>query len=420
VLARWLGLAAVLAAGTALAGCAGGAPSSDVAEATGGQLAIYSSLPLQGPLASISRQIVGGEKLALADAQGRAGRFKIGYVSLDDANPQSGEWSPDVTSTNAKTAAQDPSTIAYIGDFNSAATAISLPLTNAAGIPQVSPSSPYEGLTRALDAGQDEPGRFYLSGKRTFARLQPGDTVQAAAQAKLMGSLGVHRLYVLDDQDPFEIPLADLAASDATGAGISLAGHDSIATNVGAAYSGEIEKILEKKPQALFFAGGAGAGTVALWRALHRADPRLLLLGTSSLDGEAFTSKIGVSAEAVTYLTTPVLPVGLYPDSARRVSRAYTKRLGGEAGPYVLYGYEAMTLVLDAIRAAGVHGDDRAAVIKGLFAVRERNSVLGSYAIEANGETTLARYGVERVRHGRPVFDRAIELSPHAGATTGG
>jgi branched-chain amino acid transport system substrate-binding protein len=418
VLARWLGLAALASAGACLAGCAGGAPSSDLAEATGGQLAIYSSLPLQGPSAAISQQIVGGEKLALADAQGRAGRFKIGYVSLDDANPQSGEWSPDVTSTNAKTAAQDTSTIAYLGDFNSAATAISLPLTNAAGILQVSPASPYQGLTRSLDAGQDEPERFYLSGKRTFARLQPGDRVQAAAQARLMGSLGVRRVYVVDDQDPFEIPLADLVAADALGAGIKVAAHDSIATGVGATYNGEIEKILEAKPQAVFFAGGAGAGTVALWRALHSADPRLLLLGSSSMAVEAFTSQIGASA-AETYLTTPVLPIGLYPPSARRVLRDYTKTLGGQAGPYVLYGYEAMTVVLDAIRSAGAHGEDRQAVIAGLFAMRNRDSVLGRYSIEANGETTLSRYGVERVRHGRLVFDRAIEV-PASGASPAG
>jgi branched-chain amino acid transport system substrate-binding protein len=411
VLARWLGLAALAAAGAGLAGCAGGAPSSDVAEATGGQLAIYSSLPLQGPSAAVSQQIVGGEKLALAAAQGRAGRFKIGYFSLDDANPQTGEWSPDVTSTNAKTAAQDTSTIAFIGDFNSAATAISLPLTNAAGILQVSPSSPYQGLTRSLDAGQDEPERFYLSGKRTFARLQPGDMAQAAAQVVLMRSLGVRKVFVVDDQDPFEIPLSDLVASSATSVGIALAAHDSIATSVGATYSGEIEKIIESKSQAVFFAGGGGAGTVALWRALHNADPHLLLLGSSSMAGEAFTSRIGAAASE-TYLTTPALPIGLYPPSAQRVLRDYARTFGGEAGPYVLYGYEAMTVVLDAIRAAGAHGADRQTVIDRLFAVRDRDSVLGRYSIEANGETTLNRYGVDRVLHGRPVFYRVVEAQP--------
>ena len=162
----------------------GGVAVSDVAEATGGQLTVYSSEPLQGPSAAVAEQIVGGEKLALHDAGGRAGPFKIGYVSQDDASPTTGQWNPGVTATDAKKAAQDTSTIAYLGDYNSGATAISLPLINAAGILQLSTASPYVGLTSSYDAGQDEPERFYPSGRRTFARLQPGDIAQAAAQVR--------------------------------------------------------------------------------------------------------------------------------------------------------------------------------------------------------------------------------------------
>jgi branched-chain amino acid transport system substrate-binding protein len=218
--ARWLGLAALAAAATAALGGCGGVGSADTTEAAGSQLAIYSSLPLQGPEAQASEQIVNGEKLALADARGRAGDFKVGYLSLDDANPTTGQWSPGVTATNAKTAADDTSTIAYLGDYDSGATAVSLPLINAAGILQLSPASPYVGLTSSLDAGQDEPERFYPTGRRTFARLQPGDPAQAVAQAQLMGLLGVHSVYVLDDQGAFEMPLADIVAREAGRAGI--------------------------------------------------------------------------------------------------------------------------------------------------------------------------------------------------------
>ena len=70
---------------------------------------------------------------------------------------------------------------------------MSLPLTNAAGILQVSPASPYIGLTSSFDASQDEPERFYLTGKRTFGRIAPGDTVQAAAQVALLRRLGVQQ-----------------------------------------------------------------------------------------------------------------------------------------------------------------------------------------------------------------------------------
>jgi branched-chain amino acid transport system substrate-binding protein len=406
VRARWIGLAALIAAAPLLAGC-GGAGVSGASEASGSQLSIYSSLPLQGPAANISQQIVNGEKLALAQAGGRAGAYKIGYVSLDDSSPTRGRWDPGVTATDAKSAAQDTSTIAYLGEYNSAATAVSLPLINAAGILQVSPASPYAGLTSPVDAGQDEPERFYPTGQRTFGRLRPGDSVEAAAQVALMKDLGVSRLYVLDDQDPFEAPLAELVVGDAERAGIRVAARDSLATAPGAIYAGEVAKITRSRAQAVFVAGGPGPGTSALWRQLHSADERLLLLGGSSMVDESFTAQIG-AAGANTYLTTPVLEPRFYPASARRVLSDYRRSFGAAGGAYALYGYEAMSVVLDAIRRAGAKGNDRQVVIDRFFATRDRSSVLGRYSIQADGETTLRRYGVDRVVNGRPVFYRAI------------
>jgi branched-chain amino acid transport system substrate-binding protein len=408
VRARWLGLAALAAVVPGAAGC-GGTGVSGASEAAGTQLAIYSSLPLQGPSGPTSQQIVNGEKLALAQAGGRAGRFTIGYVSLDDSNPTSGRWDPGITASDAKTAAQDTSTIAYLGDYNSAATAISLPLINAAGILQVSPGSPYVGLTSSLDAGQDEPARFYPTGRRTFGRLQPGDTVEAATQVRLMSLLGVHRVYVLDDQDPFEVPLADIVAAGAQRAGISVASHDSLSIPPGAIFKGEIEKIVRSGAQAVFLAGGGGAGTVALWRQLHSAAPRLLLLGSSTMSDEAFTSQIGAAADS-TYLTTPLLASSLYPRLAQRVLSDYRSNFGGEGGPAALYGYETMSVVLDAIRSSGSRGNNRQVVIDRFFATSNRNSVIGRYSIDANGETTLTRYGVDRVLGGRAIPYRAMTL----------
>ena len=407
---RWLCLAALAVTASVLAGC-GGVGVSGASEATGNQLAIYSSLPLQGPAGASSAEIVDGERLALSQAGGHVGKFKVGYVSLDDANPQSGKLDPEATSTNAKTAAQDTSTIAYLGELGSAATAVSLPLINAAGILQVSPSSPYVGLTSSLDAGQDEPERFYPSGKRSFGRLQPGDPGQADAQLQLMHALGVRKLYVLDDQDPFAVPLAEIVSAEAQRAGVALAAHDSILTTAPtpAAYAGEAEKIARAKPDAVFFAGGAQTGTAALWRALHRADPKLLLLGTSALEEPAFTGAIG-AADSQTYLTTPILPLADYPPPAARVLADYRRQFGGRPGPYALYGYEAMSVVLDAIRRAAASGNDRQTVIDRFFQTKDRHSVLGTYSVLASGETTLSRYGVDRVSDGRAVFYRAFDV----------
>jgi branched-chain amino acid transport system substrate-binding protein len=394
VLLRWLGLAAV-AAMLLAAGC-GGSGVATTNEAVGTHLAVYSSLPLQGPSAAISQQIVGGEKLALLAAGGHAGPFKVEYVSLDDSNPASGNWSSGVTASDAKTAAQDPSTIAYLGDYDSAATAISLPLINEAGVLQVSTASPYVGLTQSLDAGQYEPNRFYPDGRRTFARLQPGDPVEAAAQVALLRSLGIRKLYVLDDEDSFNIPLAELVASQAKAAGIDVVGSDHVGVSASGVYTGEAEKIAESGADAVFFAGAGSEGAAALWRQLHEADPRLKLLGPSALATAPFAAELGHAASSA-YLTTPVLPERMYPPSARRVLTSYRREFGGESGPSVLYGYEAMSLVLDAIRAAGSHGNDRQTVIENVFATHGRRSVLGRYSIEANGEPTFKRFGVDRV-----------------------
>jgi branched-chain amino acid transport system substrate-binding protein len=408
VLLRWLGLAALAAAVPVLAGCGSVVSAS---ETTGNQLTVYSSLPLEGPSAAISRQIEGGEKLALSQAGGHVGAFRVSFASLDDVNPKTGQTSPGEASTAAKEAAKDTTTIAYIGDYESAATAISLPIINEAGILQVSPGSPYIGLTSSLDAGQDEPERFYPSGKRTFGRLEPGDPVQAAAQARLMRLLKVHSAYVLaDDEDPFEMPLATIVASDAAQEGVKIAAQDNITIPTEAtesSFSGEVEKIIASHVQAVFLAGMSGAGTAALWRRLHSADPSLLLLGSSAMAAESFTGAIGAAA-AVTYLTTPVLAEDLYPPAARGVLARYRSTFHSEASAYVLYGYEAMSVVLDSIRRAGARGNDRPDVVKAFMATRERNSVIGRYSIEPDGETTLSTYGVDRVRDGQPVFARAI------------
>jgi branched-chain amino acid transport system substrate-binding protein len=69
-----------------------------------------------------------------------------------------------------------------------------------------------------------------------------------------------------------------------------------------------------------------------------------------------------------------------------------------------------MSVVLDAIRRAAERGNDRQTVIDRFFQTKDRRSVLGSYSVLASGETTLSRYGVDRVSGGRAVFYRAFDV----------
>jgi branched-chain amino acid transport system substrate-binding protein len=67
-----------------------------------------------------------------------------------------------------------------------------------------------------------------------------------------------------------------------------------------------------------------------------------------------------------------------------------------------------MKVVLAAIEAGG---GDRAATIDAFFGTRERDSALGRYSIDANGDTTLSTYGVYRIEKRRLVFDRVVDSS---------
>ena len=162
----------------------------------------------------------------------------------------------------------------------------------------------------------------------------------------------------------------------------------------------------------MVYAGITRNGAARLWRAVHRRNPRLALFGVEGVAEPAFTRRLSRGAARRTLLTTPLLDPAAYPPAAQAFYAAFRARYGREPEPYALQGYEAMSVTLDAIRAAGPQGNDRASVIAAFRATHDRDSVLGRYSIDANGDTTLSTYGVLRVgRRGRLAYDRTIDSS---------
>ena len=60
-----------------------------------------------------------------------------------------------------------------------------------------------------------------------------------------------------------------------------------------------------------------------------------------------------------------------------------------------------MKLGLDTVAKLGAQGNSKSAVLKALFATTNRNSVLGTYGFNKNGDTTLKSYGLYKVELGR-------------------
>jgi len=402
----------VTALALGVAACGGG-DDNDSSSGGGGSegrtaLTIYSSLPLQGDSRPQSTDVVNGEKLALEEAGGKVGKFTIKYVSLDDATAAAGKWDPGQTSADARKAAQDPSTIAYLGEFNSGASAISIPILNEANVLQVSPSNTYVGLTRAEGADKGEPDKYYPAGKRTYGRVVPADHIQAAAQVTYQKDQGCKKVYILNDKEVYGKGIAVQVENIGKAQGLQIAGNDGIDTKA-ANFRTVAQKIKGSGADCMFFGGITQNKGVQVFKDVHAANPTMKLFGPDGVAESAFSEKLGSDVEKQTYITNPTLDPKLYPPAAQDFFAKFKEKFGNDPQPYAIYGYEAMKVALLAIQNAGDKGNDKQAVIDAFFKIKDRDSVLGKYSIDENGDTTLSDYGANRIEGGKLVFDKVIK-----------
>jgi branched-chain amino acid transport system substrate-binding protein len=375
----------------------------------GGNLTVYSSLPLQGASRPQSEDVINGIKLALKQKGGKCGDYTIDYQSLDDATAAAGQWEAGATSDNARKAAQDDSAIAYIGEFNSGASAISIPITNDGNLLQVSPSNTAYGLTKSgTGAEPGEPDKYYPAGTRTYGRVVPIDNIQGAALATYMQEEGVTNVYILDDAEVYGKGVAKNTQTAAEGLGIKIAGTDS--WDGGAAnYRALADKIKASGADAVFTGGIIDNNGPQLYKDLHASMPDAKLFGPDGMATVDFTKEIPEDVQAVTFLTAPTLSPDELPPAGQQFYKDYEAEYGepqDEIDPYAVYGYEAMAVVCDAIAKGG---DDRQAVIDAFFETKGRESPLGTYDIDQDGDTTLSDYGGYKAEGGKLVFNKVIK-----------
>jgi len=118
---------------------------------------------------------------------------------------------------------------------------------------------------------------------------------------------------------------------------------------------------------------------------------------------------VPASIDPLIQCTVATLDLSAYP-GGKTFLAAYKAKYGvADPDPYAIYGYEAMKLGLDTITKLGASGDSKSAVLKALFATTDRNSVLGTYSFNKDGDTTLKSYGLYKVGPtGDPVFFKTL------------
>ncbi|MGI8803608.1 MAG: branched-chain amino acid ABC transporter substrate-binding protein [Solirubrobacteraceae bacterium] len=410
----------VVAAATVIAACGSSSSTSSntTGTSTGGGGAntvdVYSSLPLQGASGAQTMPMVNGIKLALSQANNKAGSFNVNYLNLDDSTAQAGKADPAQASANARKAAQDGKAVYYIGEFNSGASKSVIPILNQVGLAEVSPANTYVGLTVAQPPATipNEPQKYYPAGKRTYLRIVPRDTIQAAAILKTMKADGCTKVAIANDKDTYGQGLATLLDLQKATYGITVTsdtGIDPKAPN----YRTYAQTIKAQGANCFVFSGIVANGGVQITKDVAAALPNAKIYGPDGMCTNSWTnpSKGGVplSIDKNIQCTVATLDLKAYPGGKTFLAQYQAKYGSGSPDPYAIYGYEAMKLGLDTIAKLGAKGSDKAAVLAALFAIKSRASVLGKYGFDANGDTTLKSYGLYKVgADGNPLFEKTV------------
>ena len=407
---------AVAAAGLAALAVAGCSSSTSSANATGtasgNTVDIYSSLPMQGSSSAQTIPMVNGIKLALSQAHGKAGDFAVKYTGLDDSTAAAGKWDPGQTAANARKVAADPKAVYYIGEFNSGASEVSIPILNQAAIPQVSPANTYVGLTTNLPgSAPGEPQKYYPTGTRTYLRIVPIDSIQAAADLIAVKQAGCTKLAVANDKEAYGQGLATLLQKEEAEYGVNIVsntGIDPTAPN----FRSYAATIKGQGADCFLFSGIISNGGTQITKDVNAALPTAKLFGPDGMCTNSWTNAknggVPASIDPLIQCTVATLNLPAYPGGKAFLS-AYKAAYGvADPDPYAIYGYEAMKLGLDTIAGLGSQGNSKSAVLKALFATKSRNSVLGTYGFDANGDTTLKSYGLYKVVGGNPAFFKTL------------
>lgn len=409
----------------AVAGCGSSSKSSSSSTSAGASgsassgantIDIYSDLPLTGAVTAQTVPALNGEKLALKQAGYKAGQWKVNFISMNDATATSPtNYDLNVCQANARRASTDPKAVYLVGPFNSGCAEVEIPITNQGGLAQVSPANTYPGLT-TNDPGTapGEPGKYYPTGKRTYLRIVPRDTIQGQAGLVAMKQEGCTRVAVNDDKTPYGVGLATQIQLHGKAYGISVTGItplDPTSPNF-RSYASSVKATGANCVYTAF----DPPGEVELVKDINAAIPTAKIFGGDGVcsGGETNPKMGGFPASIAPLFFCTVATQGLttYPGGQAFLA-AYKAAYGvSSPDPYSIYGYEDMKLALATIAKLGAQGNSKSAVVAALFATRNYAGAIGTYGFDANGDTTLKSYGLYKVGpDGNPLFFKTITVS---------
>jgi len=359
---------------------------------------IYASWPLQGSMIPEGTAMLNAAKLALDEANNTAGGYQLQLVFLDDASPTTGSWDGTIEAGNAQKAIADQQALIYFGTYNSGASKISMPLTNKAGMVQISPAASYPGLTKKGFA-QGEPDIYRPTGKINWFRTYGADDLQGASGAAWAKCLGFKKVYILDDRQLYGKGIADIFDKKANELGLQVAGHDGV-ESVNIDFRALLTKVKATGSDLVYFGGLVDSGGPQILQqmdALGFFKAGVKMMSDDAMYTEGVPQATGpdlINGNLYVTFASPALDQ-LPTKVGQDFYKNYKAKYNADPIGWSLYAYNAVLVMVDSIKraqpkldAAKTVDEKRAAVLEAMAATKDLQGVSGPITFDANGDPT--------------------------------
>jgi len=350
---------------------------------------IASDLPLQGSSRTQTIEMTKAIKFDLKQHNFKAGSYNIGYQSCDDSTAQAGKWDSGKCSANGHAYADNKKVIGVIGTFNSGCAEIIIPILNRAAdgpVGMVSPANTYVGLTHSgPGTAAGEPDKYYPNGKRNYIRMVAADDYQGASNAMLAKQLGYKSVFVFNDKEAYGLGVATDFRNAAKKLGLKIAGFTAWDPKA-SSYAALANKVKQSGADVAYLGGlecENGSKLIKDLRGtLGKTFPLIAPDGFSSFSD---VWKNSGGAALGMYISVAGEPNDKLGPAGKKFVKDFGAELGASPNPYSAYGAQSMEVMLTAIANSG---GSRAKVADNLLHTKVTDGILGTFSINANGDTT--------------------------------
>jgi len=292
-----------------------------------------------------------------------------------------------------------------VGHFYSSSSVPASAIYHQAGIPLITPTSTHPRLT-----SQGFDNVFRISGR---------DDQQAVTAAEfVLAQLKARRIAVIHDETEYGRGLAETFSGALERRAPKRVILVETLSQGDKDFSAQVARLKSAAPDVVYF-GGIFREAGYLVRQMRQAGMRAAFVSCDAVLDPEFVKLAGEDAAAGAYLTFAPDPRLI--ESAWSLIRQYELRYGS-LGPYVLYTYDAVGVLLHAIQVARPANDSKEELRKVLRAIRTRpyQGALGTLRWDKNGDLVASPYVVYVTKRGGSVqgWFEQLEVKPSGNGKT--